>query len=56
VLDGALMGVTAALMYALLVLFGRYVAPDSPPIPFIYYIAHVLKVAGGWFALRRAIA
>ncbi len=60
VLNGALMGVTAALLYTLLVLVGQYFAPDSPPIPFIYYVAHVLKVAGGavggWFALRRAIA
>lgn len=60
VLHGALMGVAAALMYTLLVLVGQYFAPDSPPIPFIYYVAHVLKVAGGavggWFALRRAIA
>lgn len=60
VLHGALMGITAALLYTLLISIGQYFAPDSPPIPLIYYVAHVLKVlggaAGGWFALRRAIA
>ena len=60
VLHGALMGVAAALMYTLLALAAQYFAPDSPPIPLIYYVAHALKVAGGaaggWFALRRAIA
>ncbi|MEO8465047.1 MAG: hypothetical protein ABI640_06870 [Gammaproteobacteria bacterium] len=58
VLQGALMGATAVLLYTLLGLVGQYFAPDSPPIPLIYYVAHVLKVAGGaaggWFALRRA--
>ena len=60
VLHGALMGVAAVLLYTLLTFVGQYFAPDSPPIPFIYYVAHVLKVAGGaaggWFALRRATA
>ena len=60
VLHGALMGVAAAAMYTVLALVGQYFAPDAQPIPFIYYVAHVLKVAGGaaggWFALRRAVA
>ena len=60
VLHGALMGVAAAAMYTLLALVSQYFAPDAQPIPFIYYVAHVLKIAGGacggWFALRRAIA
>ena len=60
VLHGALMGIAAALMYTLLGLIGQFFVPDAPPTPLIYYVAHVLKVAGGaaggWFALRRAVA
>ena len=60
VLHGALMGAAAVFIYTLLGLVGQYFAPDSPPIPLIYYVAHVLKIAGGaaggWFALRRAVA
>ena len=59
VLHGALMGVAAALIYTLLAVIGQF-APDAQPIPLIYYVAHVLKVAGGaaggWFAVRRAVA
>jgi len=60
VLHGALMGIAAALMYTLLGLIGQFFVPDAPPAPLIYYVAHALKVAGGaaggWFALRRAVA
>ncbi len=59
VLHGALMGAAGALIYTLIAVIGQF-APDAPPIPLIYYVAHVLKIAGGaaggWFALRRAVA
>ena len=57
-LHGALMGAAAAAIYTLLFLGGRYFQPDAPPMPFIYYVAHVLKIAGGatggWLARRSA--
>ena len=60
VLHGALMGAAAAAIYMLLALFGQFFMPDAQPMPFIYYVAHVLKIAGGaaggWFALHRAAA
>ena len=60
VLHGALMGATAAAIYMLLALFGQFFMPDAQPMPFIYYVAHALKIAGGaaggWFALRAAVA
>ena len=60
VLHGVLMGAAAVLIYTLIGVVGQFFAPDAPPIPFIYYVAHVLKIAGGaaggWFALRRAVA
>ena len=60
VLHGALMGAAAAAIYMLLALFGQFFMPDAPPMPLIYYVAHVLKIAGGaaggWLALRRAVA
>jgi hypothetical protein len=58
VLHGALMGAVAAAIYTLLAVVGRYFQPDAPPQPFIYYVAHVLKIAGGatggWLARRSA--
>ena|SRR5262245_10378156 len=55
---GALMGVAAAAIYMLLAVAGRYFQPNAPPMPFIYYVAHVLKIAGGatggWIAQRSA--
>jgi len=60
VLHGALMGAAAVVIYTLLGVIGQFFVPDAPPIPFIYYVAHVLKItggaAGGWFALHRAAA
>jgi hypothetical protein len=60
VLHGALMGAAAATMYTVLAIVGQYFAPDAQPIPFIYYVAHALKIAGGavggWFALKRVAA
>jgi hypothetical protein len=60
ILHGALMGAAAAVIY--LIIHGATAAfvADSPQVPFIYYVAHVLKVAGGaaggWFARQRAPA
>jgi hypothetical protein len=58
VLHGALMGAAAAAIYMLLAIAGRYFQPTAPPMPFIYYVAHVLKIAGGttggWLAQRAA--
>src|SRR5215470_15792219 len=58
VLHGALMGAAAAAIYMLLAIVGRYFQPTAPPMPFIYYVAHVLKIAGGatggWLAGRAA--
>ena len=58
ILHGALMGATAAAIYMLLAVAGRYFEPTAPPMPFIYYVAHVLKIAGGatggWLAGRAA--
>jgi hypothetical protein len=59
VLHGALMGAAAAAIYTLIGVVGRYFQPNAPPTPFIYYVAHVLKIAGGatggWLA-QRAVA
>ena len=58
VLHGVLMGAAAAAMYILLAAAGRWFVPDAPPMPFIYYVAHALKLAGGatggWLAGRPA--
>jgi hypothetical protein len=60
VLQGALMGAAAAAIYIVLAVVGRYFQPSAPPQPFIYYVAHVLKIAGGatggWLAQRRIAA
>jgi len=58
VLHGALMGAAAAAIYIVLAVVGRRFNPTAPPMPFIYYVAHVLKIAGGatggWLAQRSA--
>ena len=55
---GVLMGAFAAAIYTALALAGRWFVPSAPPTPFIYYVAHVLKLAGGatggWLAQRSA--
>ena len=60
VLQGALMGAAAAVMYMLLSAVGQLFVPDAPPVPLMYYVAHVLKLAGGatggWLAQRGAAA
>src|SRR5580765_6792382 len=59
VLHGALMGAVAAALYTVLAVVGRQFNPTAPPMPFIYYVAHVLKitggVTGGWLAQRAAV-
>jgi hypothetical protein len=54
ILHGVLMGAAAAAMYTVLGIVGRFFVSDVPPTPFIYYVAHGLKLAGGaaggWFA------
>jgi hypothetical protein len=47
VLHGMLMGAAAVAIYTLLGLVGKFFLPDAPPMPLIYYVAHVLKLAGG---------
>jgi hypothetical protein len=58
ILHGALMGAAAAAIYMLLAVVGRYFQPTAPSMPFIYYVAHVLKIAGGatggWLAQHAA--
>jgi hypothetical protein len=58
VLHGALMGAVAAALYIVLAVVGRQFNPTAPPMPFVYYVAHVLKIAGGvtggWLAQRAA--
>lgn len=60
VLHGVLMGAVAALFYTLLAVVGQLFVKDAPPMPFIYYVAHGLKLlggaAGGWLAQRSAMA
>ena len=56
IVHGALMGAAAAVLYMVLAVAGRQFNPTAPPMPFIYYVAHVLKIAGGatggWLAQR----
>jgi hypothetical protein len=56
VVHGMLMGAAAAAIYSLIGVIGRVFAPDAPPTPPIYYVAHALKIAGGaiggWLAER----
>ena len=59
VLHGVLMGVVAAALYLGLQLIATAFAPEPPEIPAVYYVAHVLKLAGGalggWLAARGRI-
>jgi hypothetical protein len=58
VLHGALMGAAAAAIYIIMAVAGRYFQPAAAGMPLIYYVAHVLKIAGGatggWLAHRSA--
>jgi hypothetical protein len=55
-LHGMLMGAVAAAIYIALSVGAQQFVPDAPPVPLIYYVAHVLKLAGGatggWLAGR----
>ena len=59
VLHGILMGAFAAAIYQLLYLVGRQFDPTAAPIPAIYYVGHLLKLAGGatggWLATRATV-
>jgi hypothetical protein len=58
VLHGVLMGAVAALFYTAVAVIAQQFVADAPPMPFIYYVAHALKLAGGatggWLAQRVA--
>jgi hypothetical protein len=58
VLHGVLMGAFAAVVYTVLFFAGRLFDPTVPAMPLMYYVAHVLKLAGGavggWLAQRSA--
>jgi hypothetical protein len=57
-LHGVLMGAFAAAVYTVLFFGGRMFNPAVPAMPLMYYVAHVLKLAGGavggWLAQRSA--
>jgi len=59
VLHGALMGAAAAAIYVIVGVVAGYFQPTAAT-PFIYYVAHMLKIAGGatggWLAQRSASA
>ena len=56
VLHGVLMGAFAAVVYTLMFVVGKQFDPATPPMPAIYYVGHLLKLAGGaiggWLATR----
>jgi hypothetical protein len=57
ILHGSLMGAAAAAMYLLIQGGTALFVADAPAVPFIYYVAHVLKLAGGatggWLAQQQ---
>ena len=59
VLHGALMGAAAAALYAGTGLIASLFVANPQATPFIYYVAHALKVTGGanggWLAQRAAV-
>ena len=60
ILHGVLMGATAAAIYLTLQVLQQTFDPNAAQVPAIYYVAHVLKLAGGatggWLAQRRSVA
>ena len=60
VLHGVLMGAFAAAVYTALFWIGQMFDPTIPGMPLMYYVAHVMKLAGGalggWLAQRSAIS
>jgi len=59
VLHGVLMGAFAAAVYTALFFAGQLFDPTVPAMPLLYYVAHVMKLAGGalggWLAQRSAV-
>ena len=59
VLHGTLMGAAGAAIYILLTVVGRQLDPNAAPAPWIYYVGHALKLAGGatggWLATGRRL-
>jgi hypothetical protein len=55
-LHGTLMGAAGAALYIVLNVVGRQFDSSAPPTPGIYYLGHLLKLAGGaaggWLASR----
>ena len=58
ILHGVLMGAFAAAVYTAVFFGGRMFDPRVPAMPLMYYVAHVMKLAGGavggWLAQRSA--
>jgi hypothetical protein len=58
VLHGVLMGAFAAAVYTGAFFAGQMFDPTVPAMPLMYYVAHVMKLAGGavggWLAQRSA--
>jgi hypothetical protein len=58
VVHGVLMGATAAAIYMAVSLGSSLFVAGAPPVPPIYYLGHLLKLAGGgtggWLARRSA--
>ena len=56
VLHGVLMGAAAIAIYLLLTVAATLFGPETGPTPWLYYVAHALKLAGGatggWLAAR----
>jgi hypothetical protein len=60
IVHGVLMGATAAVIYMAVSVGSSLFVADAPSVPPIYYLGHVLKLAGGatggWLARRSATA
>ena len=60
ILHGVLMGASAAALYTAMFFVGQLFDPTVPAMPSMYYVAPVLKLAGGalggWLAERSAVA
>ena len=54
VLHGVLMGAFAAAVYTASFFVGRMFDPTIPAMPLLYYVAHVMKLAGGALGGRLA--
>jgi len=57
-LHGVVMGAFADVVYTVLFVIGRMFNPTIPAMPLLYYVAHVMKLAGGavggWLVQRSA--